>query len=142
VEFADPQLVTQALVLNDSVFRGRNLKVPLPTAQDLRTRSNMYYRSLLSVPTFQACSAAVEEGAVELPWAVEAIVAAAAAASVAVAVEEEATVALRCTPLAEGKCPPYFTASHSCPLPFLFGLRLVSYRGGFRGGRGRGYAPY
>jgi len=59
-------------------------------------------RSLLSVPTFQACSAAVEEGAGELPWAVEAIVAAAAAAaSEAVAVEEEATVALRCTPLAE-----------------------------------------
>ncbi|KAF2399123.1 RNA-binding domain-containing protein [Trichodelitschia bisporula] len=27
VEFSEPRLVTQALVLNDSVFRGRNLKV-------------------------------------------------------------------------------------------------------------------
>ncbi|TID13712.1 RNA-binding domain-containing protein [Venturia nashicola] len=27
VEFSDPQLVTQALVLNDSIFRGRQLKV-------------------------------------------------------------------------------------------------------------------
>ncbi|QDS76256.1 hypothetical protein FKW77_001458 [Venturia effusa] len=29
VEFSDPQLVTQALVLNDSIFRGRQLKVYL-----------------------------------------------------------------------------------------------------------------
>jgi len=27
VEFSEPELVTQALVLNDSLFRGRNLKV-------------------------------------------------------------------------------------------------------------------
>ena len=27
VEFTEPQLVTEALVLNESVFRGRNLKV-------------------------------------------------------------------------------------------------------------------
>lgn len=27
VEFSDPGLVAQALVLNESVFRGRNLKV-------------------------------------------------------------------------------------------------------------------
>jgi polyadenylate-binding protein 2 len=27
VEFTEPSLVSQALVLNDSVFRGRNLKV-------------------------------------------------------------------------------------------------------------------
>jgi hypothetical protein len=27
VEFAEPRLVAQALVLNESVFRGRNLKV-------------------------------------------------------------------------------------------------------------------
>lgn len=31
VEFAEPNLVAQALVLNESVFRGRNLKVgPTP----------------------------------------------------------------------------------------------------------------
>lgn len=29
VEFAEPSLVAQALVLNESVFRGRNLKVGL-----------------------------------------------------------------------------------------------------------------
>jgi hypothetical protein len=27
VEFSEPDLVTQALVLNESLFRGRNLKV-------------------------------------------------------------------------------------------------------------------
>jgi polyadenylate-binding protein 2 len=27
VEFAEPSLVAQALVLNESIFRGRNLKV-------------------------------------------------------------------------------------------------------------------
>lgn len=27
VEFTEPQLVAQALVLNESIFRGRNLKV-------------------------------------------------------------------------------------------------------------------
>ena len=30
VEFAEPSLVAQALVLNESVFRGRNLKVSTP----------------------------------------------------------------------------------------------------------------
>ena len=30
VEFSEPNLVTQALVLNDSVFRGRSIKVRLP----------------------------------------------------------------------------------------------------------------
>ena len=29
VEFTEPNLVTQALVLNESVFRGRNIKVPI-----------------------------------------------------------------------------------------------------------------
>jgi len=32
VEFAEPSLVTQAIVLNDSVFRGRNIKVCTPQA--------------------------------------------------------------------------------------------------------------
>lgn len=31
MEFSEPSLVAQALVLNDSVFRGRNLKVVLPS---------------------------------------------------------------------------------------------------------------
>ena len=33
VEFSEPSLVTQALVLNESVFRGRNIKVCLSRAQ-------------------------------------------------------------------------------------------------------------
>lgn len=35
VEFAEPSLVAQALVLNESVFRGRNLKVSTPFACSL-----------------------------------------------------------------------------------------------------------
>jgi polyadenylate-binding protein 2 len=30
VEFSEPEMVTQALVLNESLFRGRNLKVETP----------------------------------------------------------------------------------------------------------------
>ena len=37
VEFTEPQLVAQALVLNESMFRGRNLKVGLFFAKRLRT---------------------------------------------------------------------------------------------------------
>lgn len=37
MEFTEPQLVAQALVLNESIFRGRNLKVGLLFAQRLLT---------------------------------------------------------------------------------------------------------
>lgn len=37
VEFTEPQLVAQALVLNESMFRGRNLKVGIFFAKRLRT---------------------------------------------------------------------------------------------------------
>jgi hypothetical protein len=33
VEFSEPELVTQALVLNESLFRGRNLKVRRMTSE-------------------------------------------------------------------------------------------------------------
>lgn len=35
VEFSEPSLVTQALVLNESVFRGRNIKVYISRAQSI-----------------------------------------------------------------------------------------------------------
>lgn len=35
VEFVEPSLVAQALVLNESVFKGRNLKVSLISCQCL-----------------------------------------------------------------------------------------------------------
>ena len=35
MEFTEPQLVAQALVLNESMFRGRNLKVGLLFAKRL-----------------------------------------------------------------------------------------------------------
>ena len=37
MEFTEPQLVAQALVLNESMFRGRNLKVGLLLAKPLLT---------------------------------------------------------------------------------------------------------
>ena len=37
VEFTEPQLVAQALVLNESMFRGRNLKVGLLFSKPLLT---------------------------------------------------------------------------------------------------------
>lgn len=36
VEFTEPSLVAQALVLNESMFRGRNLKVCLPSRLSYR----------------------------------------------------------------------------------------------------------
>ena len=40
VEFSEPNLVTQALVLNDSVFRGRNIKVRVAFTYDLSYHAN------------------------------------------------------------------------------------------------------
>lgn len=53
VEFAEPSLVAQALVLNDSVFRGRNIKVGLSSAPPLVTPANPL-RWCLSAPIFPA----------------------------------------------------------------------------------------
>lgn len=59
VEFSEPSLVAQALVLNESVFRGRNLKVrryALPKLPcDVSKTANRFillYRSSQSEPTF------------------------------------------------------------------------------------------
>src|ERR1700712_1420315 len=68
VEFSDPQLVTQALVLNDSMFRGRQLKVylhhlPIPYLEHTNlTRTN---RSHLSAPMFPDYNIAVADEAVQ-----------------------------------------------------------------------------
>lgn len=43
VEFAEPSLVAQALVLNESVFRGRNLKV---STCDLQSIPNTNHRQV------------------------------------------------------------------------------------------------
>lgn len=45
VEFTEPGLVTQALVLDESVFRGRNLKVCLHLHTALGFQSNPYRSS-------------------------------------------------------------------------------------------------
>lgn len=46
MEFAEPSLVAQALVLNESVFRGRNLKVSLALreirAETMLRETNVY----------------------------------------------------------------------------------------------------
>jgi hypothetical protein len=68
VEFSDPQLVTQALVLNDSMFRGRQLKVylhhlPIPHLEHMNlTRTN---RSHPSAPTFPDCNIVAADEAVQ-----------------------------------------------------------------------------
>ena len=60
VEFAEPSLVAQALVLNESVFRGRNLKVSifLSTLVDIHyvvpVRLIQTNRLSRSVPTYLA----------------------------------------------------------------------------------------
>lgn len=60
VEFAEPSLVAQALVLNESVFRGRNLKVshnlPLPSLLQPLTSENRWFPS---VPTCPVCTVVV-----------------------------------------------------------------------------------
>ena len=60
VEFAEPSLVAQALVLNESVFRGRNLKVssrlPIPSHPilifDVLLTVIFGIRSCLSAPMY------------------------------------------------------------------------------------------
>jgi hypothetical protein len=66
VEFSDPQLVTQALVLNDSMFRGRQLKVFLhhPIPHSKYTFLTYGNRSHPSAPTFQVYNIAVADEAV------------------------------------------------------------------------------
>ena len=55
VEFTEPSLVAQALVLNESVFRGRNLKVSILRVIDGVSNSDgIFSRSFLSGPTFLA----------------------------------------------------------------------------------------
>jgi len=54
VEFTEPSLVNQALVLDNSEFRSRNLKVRLPTYHlDISQSLTHVYRSFQSGPTSQ-----------------------------------------------------------------------------------------
>ena len=92
VEFSEPSLVGQALVLNESVFRGRNLKVrlPRPSAGPLQALCFDLYgllmciRSFPSAPTCLVCTVVA---------AVVALVAAVVEASLAVVATVVATVA-------------------------------------------------
>jgi hypothetical protein len=54
VEFTEPNLVAQALVLNESVFRGRNLKVSLPCSAHARALLTALSRWCPSVPIYLA----------------------------------------------------------------------------------------
>lgn len=56
VEFAEPSLVAQALVLNETVFRGRNLKVLSAFVYDTHFRpfTDHLTRSSRSAPTSRA----------------------------------------------------------------------------------------
>jgi hypothetical protein len=60
VEFSDSTLVTQALVLNESTFRGRALKVSSLQSKR-RTVANMHCRSSPSEPTCPAWLAVLAE---------------------------------------------------------------------------------
>lgn len=109
MEFSDPNLVAQALVLNDSMFRGRNLKVSNTTYHVPSAATDPCFRWCQNVPTYLVCSVVA---AVVLPWAgqvvtgvaVEALEAASAAAvaSEEDVVVEEAMVAHHPSPLVEG----------------------------------------
>lgn len=64
VEFSDPQLVTQALVLNDSIFRGRQLKVyfhPPSCTHPGLTFLTQCHRSQPSARTYPAYNIAADE---------------------------------------------------------------------------------
>ena len=53
VEFTEPQLVAQALVLNESMFRGRNLKVDNTGPNILRPLDLINHRSYPNAPIYQ-----------------------------------------------------------------------------------------
>jgi len=53
VEFTEPSLVAQALVLNESVFHGRNLKVVPPSPFSFQKLT--FYRLFLSVQMSLVC---------------------------------------------------------------------------------------
>lgn len=52
VEFTEPSLVTQALVLNESLFRGRNIKVGSGWISWRKSLTDSMNRSFPSAPTF------------------------------------------------------------------------------------------
>ena len=58
MEFTEPSLVAQALVLNESVFRGRSLKVCSRVVHGRHVfDTNVYYLRLFpSAPTSQGCN--------------------------------------------------------------------------------------
>jgi hypothetical protein len=58
VEFSEPNLVAQALVLNESIFRGRSLKVMGYSSRPDCHPLTFAHRSSRSVPTSQACRVA------------------------------------------------------------------------------------
>lgn len=58
VEFTEPNLVAQALVLNESVFRGRNLKVVAASSFSL-AMADITTRLFPNVPIFLACRGVV-----------------------------------------------------------------------------------
>lgn len=74
MEFAESALANNALVLNDSEFHGRALKVCYTRCWDPGRISNNATRSSLSGPTYQACSVVVVAAAVEVPWEASAVV--------------------------------------------------------------------
>ena len=60
VEFAEPSFVPHALVLNESVFRGRNLKVEQADFSPFPISANDLYRLCQSVRIFLVCQLEVE----------------------------------------------------------------------------------
>jgi hypothetical protein len=114
VEFSEPSLVNNALVLNDSMFHNRNLKVYTEMAVTVAwlTYERLFRREPIYLAWPEAAAAGLRSEAV-------------------VAADTVVDTMLRILPV-EGNYP--FLTNKAV-------LTLDSYRGGFRGGRGR-YAPY
>ena len=80
MEFSSPDLVAQALVLNDSLFRGRNLKVSRPHLEPMlyMNTANRYFRSSPNARTYPAwlvglaVAVVLPVSAVDVPVIVEA----------------------------------------------------------------------
>ena len=89
VEFTEPSLVNEALVLDNSQFRNRNLKVRIQPCSLRGSRALTVYRWFPSEQTCPACQEAAEAAAREV--AVEAVAVRPLVAAEALAAEVEAT---------------------------------------------------
>lgn len=135
VEFSEPALVNHALVLNESQFRGRNLKVSWRQNRWMNSANGRTTKPRLSRSELTSLACRVGEA---VAHHLQGLVAMAVTVVLRTLLD---TPHHRCMDMAHHRLLAEGMSPYSVWKVRSYCLRLDRYRGGYRG-RPRGYAPY